>query len=134
MAELCLLWAWVTCVVGVSALLHEYGHICTARAVGWEVVGLRWHWYGVGVVADANGRPEQLWKVAAGGPCATGALTLCCVAATEFPEPAPLIFGVGSVFNAVFLVTQLVPIPRSDGGRVLQGFRQARSDDPVSRS
>src|SRR5262245_9483170 len=110
MVELGLLSAWVTCVVGGSALLHEYGHICTARAVGWEVVGLRWHWYGVGVVADANGRLDQLWKVAAGGPCATGLLALCCFAATELPEPAPLVVGIGFGFNAVFLLTRPVPI------------------------
>jgi hypothetical protein len=109
--DLGLLAAWAICVVGGSALLHECGHAWTARAVGWEVVGLRWRWYGVAVVADPNGRSEQLWKVALGGLCATALLALGFLAGTALPEPAPLIFGLGFAFNATLLLTNLVPIP-----------------------
>ena len=134
MFELGLLSAWAICVVAGSALLHECGHAWTARAVGWEVVGLRWHWYGVAVVADANGKSDQLWKVALGGLCATAVLALGFLIGTALPEPASLIFEVGFVFNATFLVTQLAPIPPFDGGRVLAGLRRARSNDPCSRT
>jgi Zn-dependent protease len=127
MFELVLLSAWLICVVGVSALLHECGHACAARAVGWEVVGLRWHWYGLGLAAEANGRSDELWKVALGGPCATAVLALGFLAGTELPEPAPLIFWIGFVLNATFLVTQLAPLPRFDGGQALAGLRRAPS-------
>ena len=42
-----LLLAWTICIGAGSTLLHEYGHAWTARAVGWDVVALRWRWYGV---------------------------------------------------------------------------------------
>jgi Zn-dependent protease len=70
-----------------------------------------------------------LWKVAAGGLVATALLALGFLAGTALPEPAPLYFGVGFAFNATFLVTQLVPVRWSDGGQLLAGLRQVRSDD-----
>lgn len=118
---------WAVCVVGGSALLHEFGHAWAARAVGWRVVGLRWHWYGVAFVGDPNGRPEQLWKVALGGLAVTAALALGFLAGTALPEPGSALFGLGFSVNAVFLVTNLVPIRRLDGGQVLAGLRRARS-------
>jgi len=129
MLELALLSAWAICMIGGSAVLHECGHAWTARAVGWNVIGLRYRWYGVAVVAESNGRADQLWKVAAGGLVATALLALGFLAGTALPEPAPLYFGVGFAFNATFLVTQLVPVRWSDGGQLLAGLRQVRSDD-----
>ena len=63
--ESALLLTWAVCVVGVSALLHEFGHAWTARAVGWKFIGLRWHWYGIACVADPNGKPQN--ETAPGG-------------------------------------------------------------------
>jgi len=117
--------AWTVCVIGVSSVLHEYGHAWAARAVGWEVVGLRWHWYGLSILTDTNGRSDQLWKVAVGGPCVSAALAFGCLAATALPEPAPLIFRVGFFFNAIFLITQLAPIRPLDGAKVLAGLRRS---------
>jgi Zn-dependent protease len=111
-----LLLAWATCVVGSSALLHEFGHAWTARAVGWKVVGLRWRWYGVAFVADTNGKPDRLWKVA-----------LACLAGTALPEPAPFLFELGFTVNASLLLTNLVPVRALDGGQILAGLRQVRS-------
>jgi Zn-dependent protease len=119
--------AWAVCVVGASALLHEFGHAWTARAVGWRVVGLRWHWYGIALVADPNGKPDQLWKVALGGLGATAGLALCFLAGTALPEPAPVLFGLGFAVNAGLLLTNLVPAPWLDGGQVLVGMRRLRS-------
>ena len=122
-----LILAWAVCVVGVSTLLHEFGHAWTARAVGWKVIGLRWRWYGVAFVADTVGKPEEVWKVALGGLTATALLALGCLAGTGLPEPAPVLFGFGFVLNAAVLLTNLVPVPRLDGGQVLAGLRRAHS-------
>ena len=80
-----LILAWAVCVVGVSTLLHEFGHAWTARAVGWKVIGLRWRWYGVAFVADTDGKPDELWKVALGGLTATALLALAFLAGTGLP-------------------------------------------------
>lgn len=120
---------WAICVVGGSALLHEFGHAWTARAVGWKVIGLRWHWYGIAFVADPNGKPEQLWKVALGGLAATALLALGFLAGTVLPEPDSGLFGLGFTVNAALLFTNLVPVRWLDGGQVLAGMRQVRSHD-----
>ena len=122
-----LLSAWAICVGAGSALLHELGHAWTARAVGWSVVGLRWRWYGIALVADCNGKSDQRWKVALGGLSATALLMLGFLAGTALPKPAPLIFSLGFVFNAALLLTNLVPARPFDGGYVLEGLRRARS-------
>jgi len=124
--------AWAICVVGGSALLHEFGHAWTARAVGWKVIGLRWHWYGVAFVADPNGKPDKLWKVALGGLSTTALLALGFLAGTALPEPAPVLFGLGFAVNATLLLTNLVPIRWFDGGQVLAGMRRVRSHEPRS--
>jgi Zn-dependent protease len=127
-----LAFAWAISVVGGSALLHEFGHAWTARAVGWKVLGLRWHWYGVAFVADTNGKPDELWKVALGGLSATALLALGFLAGTTLPEPASVLFGLGFAVNATLLLTNLVPVRWLDGGQVLAGMRQVRSRDSRS--
>ena len=77
--------AWAVCVIGLSSLLHEFGHAWTARAVGWRAVGFRFRWYGIAFVADTNGRSDQLWKVALGGLAATAGLALLFLAGTALP-------------------------------------------------
>ena len=124
--EAALLVAWAVCVVGSSALLHEFGHAWTARAVGWKVVGLRWRWYGVACVADTNGKPDELWKVALGGLVTTELLALVFLGGTALPEPAAFLFGLGFTVNSVVLLTNLVPIRALDGGQVLAGLRAER--------
>jgi Zn-dependent protease len=121
-----LLLVWAVCVVGSSALLHEFGHAWTARAVGWKVVGLRWRWYGVAFVADPDGKPDQLWKVALGGLVVTASLALVFLAGTALPEPASILFGLGFTVNAALLFTNLVPLRALDGGQVLAGLRRNR--------
>lgn len=118
--------AWAVCVVGGSALMHEFGHAWTARAVGWKVVGLQWRWYGVAIVADPNGRPDQLWKVAFGGLATTALLALAFLAGSTAPEPASVLFQLGFVVNAGVLFTNLVPVRALDGGQVLAGLRDVR--------
>jgi len=118
--------AWATSVVACSAMLHELGHAWVARAVGWKVVGLRWRWYGIAFVADIDGKPEKLWKVALGGLVVTALLALLFLAGTTLPEPAPMLFGFGFALNAALLLTNLVPLRQLDGGQVLAGLRRAR--------
>lgn len=122
-----LIFAWAVSVVGASALLHEFGHAWAARAVGWRVVEFRWRWYGVAVVADQNGRPEALWKVALGGLTATAVLALCFFAGMTLPAPAPWLFGLGFWVNATMLFSNLVPFPALDGGQLVAGLRRTRS-------
>jgi Zn-dependent protease len=117
---------WAICVVAGSALLHELGHAWTARAVGWKVVDLRLSWYGVALIADPNGKPEQTWKVALGGLVATGVLALGFLAGTVLPEPVSVLFRLGFAFNAVILLTNLVPVRWFDGGQILGGIRESR--------
>lgn len=124
--ENALILTWAVCVVGASALLHEFGHAWTARAVGWKIVGLRWRWYGVAIVADPSGKRDELWKVALGGLAATAFLALAFYAGSTLPEPAPFLFGFGFTMNAVLLLTNLMPIRVFDGGQILAGFTEAR--------
>jgi Zn-dependent protease len=121
--EAVLLLTWAVCVIGSSALLHEFGHAWTARALGWEVVGLRWRWYGVACIADPSGKPEELWKVALGGLATTEFLALLFLVGTALPEPAPSLFGLGFTINAAFLLTNLVPVRALDGGQVLASLK-----------
>jgi Zn-dependent protease len=123
---------WALCVVVASAVVHEAGHAWTARNVGWTVVGLRCSWYGVALVADTNGKPEQTWKVAAGGPAATGALALCFLVGTALPQPFSALFLLGFAFNAAVLVINLVPVRSLDGGHILVGLRKSRACGPGS--
>ena len=118
---------WTVCVVGGSALLHEFGHAWAARAVGWRVVCLRWRWYGAAFVGDPNGKPEELWKVAFGGLYVTALLTLGFLAGTALPEPSSALFRLGFTVNATVLLTNLVPVPALDGGQLLAGLRRARA-------
>jgi Zn-dependent protease len=118
---------WAICVVGGSALVHEFGHAWTARAVGWKVVGLRWRWYGVALIADPNGKPEQLWKVALGGLAVTALVALGFLAGTVLPGPDSMLFGLGFAVNAALLLTNLVPVRWLDGGQILAGIRQVRA-------
>jgi Zn-dependent protease len=107
--------------------MHEFGHAWTARAVGWRVVGLRWHWYGVAFVADPNGKSEQLWKVALGGLAVTALLALGFLAGTALPDPASVLFQLGFTVNAALLLTNLVPLRWLDGGQIVAGLIRARS-------
>jgi Zn-dependent protease len=127
-----LMLAWATSVVGGSAMVHEFGHAWVARAVGWKVIGLRWHWYGIAFIADPDGKPEKLWKVALGGLMATALLALLFLAGTALPEPAPLLFEFGFGLNAALLLTNLVPLRPLDGGHVVAGLRRDSSGSSLS--
>ena len=121
-----LLVIWAVCIVGGSALLHEFGHAWAARAVGWKVVGIRWRWYGVAFVADPNGKPDELWKVAFGGLFVTALVSVGFMLGTELPEPGSVLFHLGFTVNATFLLTNLVPLRALDGGQMIVGLRRAR--------
>jgi Zn-dependent protease len=79
------------------------------------------------VVADTNGKPEQLWKVALGGLSATALLALGFLAGTALPGPDATLFGLGFTVNAALLLTNLVPLRWLDGGQVLAGIKSIRS-------
>jgi len=125
---------WAFCAAVGSALLHELGHAWTARAVGWNVIGVRCGWYGFALVADANGKPEECWKVALGGLAATGVLMLCFLGGVGLPQPASAIFKLGFAINAAVLLTNLLPVRWFDGGQILAGIRQSRAYESSSLS
>jgi Zn-dependent protease len=123
---------WALCVPVCAALLHELGHAWTARAVGWNVIGLRCGWYGSALVVDTNGKPEECWKGALGGLAATGVLVLGFLAGVGFPQPACALFGLGFAVNAAVLLTNFVPLRWCDGGQVVAGIRQSGAGEPSS--
>lgn len=125
---------WTICVLGGSGLLHEFGHAWTARAMGWKVIGLRWRWYGVALVADPMDKPEQLWKVALGGLAATALLAFGFLAGTVLPEPNSSLFALGFQVNAALLLTNLVPIRQLDGGQIVAGIKNVRRERPGPRA
>ena len=52
----------------ISMLGHEYGHALAARLIGWKTHGMTIRWYGAGYKVEINDdKPEDIWKVAAGG-------------------------------------------------------------------
>src|SRR5262249_30311294 len=121
-----LLLVWAVCVVGSSALLHEFGHAWTAHTVGWKVVGLRYRWYGVAFIADPSGKPEKLWKVALGGLATTALIALTFLAGTTLTGTVAILACFGFSVNAVVLLTNLVPIRALDGGQIVAGLRAER--------
>jgi len=133
---LVLLAVWAIGVAVASALLHECGHACAARAVGWKVVALRWRWYAITLAAEPNERGDEVWKVALGGLCATALLALGFLAGSVLSGPAELdtLCRVGFAVNALMLLTNLLPLPPLDGGLVLTGLREVQSAARAPRS
>jgi Zn-dependent protease len=106
-------------VVIASVLLHEGGHALAAKRLGWRVVALRITRRGPAL--DIRTRDPQVlrtaWAVALAGPLAS----LVFAAELLFLGVAnPMAYALG-LFNLVFAVVNLVPMPGSDG-RVIAAF------------
>lgn len=125
---------WAMSVIGVSAMVHEFGHAWAARYCGWRVVGFKWCWYGAGCVVEV-GNVRDMWKVALGGPFATAGLAMAFLAASG--TSSSLVFGqlldFGFTLNASVLLINLLPFSVLDGGRIVNSLRRVdeRSNQPM---
>lgn len=115
---------WVLSTVGVTAMLHEFGHAWAARYCGWRVLGFRWRWYGAGCIVEV-GNAREMWKVALGGLFATAALAITFLAVSAVTSP-PLdqLLSFGFMLNSSFLLINLLPISALDGSLIVKSFRR----------
>lgn len=92
----------------LAMVLHEIGHICVAQGLGLKVKDVGICWKGMYTVRE-SGPPEVNLQVALAGPLTNLALVALW--------PAAPILGLA---NLVCGVCNLLPIPGSDGLRVLR--------------
>ena len=98
----------------LAMVLHEIGHMCVALGLGMNVKRVGLCWKGMYTVREA-GPPEKNLQVSL-----AGALTnLALVPLWSFSP----IFGLANLFCGV---TNLLPIPGSDGARALRCLREMR--------
>lgn len=101
-----------------SLLLHECGHICAARALGVNVRELGICLKGSYLRREKAQVPLDELAISLSGP-----LINALIAAALWMAP-----GVGhwlAIYNLVLLVSNLLPLPGSDGRRALAALTQA---------
>ncbi len=97
-----------------AAIFHEAGHVTCARLLGLKVRRLGLNWHGPYVVRE-QGDPLQNLAVSLAGPLMNLLLAGSMALAPWLGVPA-VIFG---LYNLVLGVYNLLPIPCSDGRRIL---------------
>jgi hypothetical protein len=96
-------------VVAFGVLVHEEGHLLAARLLGYDA-RLTWRWQGPGVEwSGARARVRDRALVTAAGPAASAVAGVVL-----WP-----LFWPFAVLVAMVGVAQLVPLPYSDGARLL---------------
>ena len=105
---------WMGCVVGL--LLHEAGHVCLARVLGLQVKRIGLSWCGPYIVRE-TGTPTADAIVSAAGPLVN--LMLAAMMWGDRPTFA--------LVNLVLGLTNLLPLPKCDGGRILRALSLARN-------
>jgi Zn-dependent protease len=109
-------------VVGLAAMVfHEAAHIVIALALGIRVKKVGLAWKGVYTVREP-GPPDRNLLISVAGP-------LMNLALAQLSGWLPT-FGLA---NLIFGVVNLLPIPGSDGVRILRCWREMRADDPLDR-
>jgi len=101
---------WVGCIVGLFA--HEAGHVCMALALGLRIKRFGVSWWGPYIVRETGSSPAADAVVSAAGP-----LVNLVLAATMWGAFPPFAFA-----NLVLGVTNLLPLPKCDGGRILRAL------------
>lgn len=110
--------AWFTPIfwgmgVGILAMvLHEFGHILAAVAVGVRVKALRFHWQGFYIVRDA-GTPGKNLFISLAGPLTNAILLL------GWPLSKQIFLA-----NLCCAVVNVLPIRGSDGDRAFACWKQ----------
>lgn len=99
---------WLACIPALVA--HELAHYLTARALGLQVKRFGLSWLGPYIVRE-SGLPWQDATVAAAGPLIN--LALAAVTSGNF-----------RLVNLMLGVYNLIPMAKSDGGRILRVLRR----------
>jgi len=98
---------WAGCLVGL--VLHEAGHVCLARALGLQIKHIGMNWWGPYIVRE-SGSPTADAMVSAAGPLVN--LVLATMMWQDWRTFA--------VANLLLGLTNLLPLPKCDGGRILR--------------
>jgi Zn-dependent protease len=107
---------WAGCIVGLLA--HEAGHICLALGLGLQIKRIGLGWCGPYIVRE-TGTPTADAIVSAAGPLVN--LLLAAMMWQHWPTCA--------IANLTLGLTNLLPLPKCDGGRILRSFSLARRSD-----
>jgi Zn-dependent protease len=107
---------WAACVIGL--FLHEAGHIFLARILGLQVKKIGLSWCGPYIVREM-GSPIADAITAAAGPSVN--LLLAAMMWGDHPTFA--------LVNLVLGLTNLLPFPKCDGGRILRALSLAMKFD-----
>jgi hypothetical protein len=114
----------------VTTCVHELGHYAVARALGLPARPTLTR-YGPATLIGRDDLILTRWQVrltSAGGPAAN--------AAAAYAVCVPLHLGALALLNLLFAAVNLLPIPRSDGTRILAPGRALRlaRDRPVEQA
>ncbi len=113
---------WVGCIVGLFA--HEAGHICLALGLGLQIKRIGLSWYGPYIVRESGSLTADA-MVSAAGPLVN--LLLAAMMWQTWPTFA--------LANLTLGISNLLPLPKCDGGRILRVLSLARKSDasaPIS--
>ena len=103
-----IMWLWYTVPGGYAALfLHEMGHTIAGELLGVPVKGLKFTWFGIGVVR-APGGPLSNLLISAAGP-----IFSLLVGLVTWP-----LWKLFATANFCMFLFNLIPIANSDGDRV----------------
>lgn len=105
----------------LAMVLHEIGHVCVAQALGLRVKQVGLGWKGMYTVRE-SGSPQLNLQVSLAGPLTNLALVALW--------PVSPMLGLASL---VCGVTNLLPIPGSDGKRAMNCLREMRAAKAAER-
>ena len=117
---LCIYFGWNNAVFYyvIVATLHEYGHLCAARLMGYNVDGIVYSLYGVGLKTNNVYKAKDDIIVALAGPFVNLVLIIICICLWWiFPSIYYFTYDF-VVCNNVIMLFNLVPIYPLDGGRI----------------
>jgi Zn-dependent protease len=104
------------CVLGLFA--HEAGHICLARGLGLQIRRMGLSWWGPYIVRE-TGSPAADATVSFAGPLAN--LLLAAMTWQDWHTFA--------LANLILGLSNLLPLPKCDGGRILRALSLAMKSD-----
>lgn len=118
---LCIYFGWNNYIFYyvVTATLHEYGHLITAKLLGYRVDGVVYSLYGVGLKTNNVYKRKDDILVSLAGPLVNLILIIICIS-LWWIFPTIYFFTYEFVIsNIVVMLFNLLPIYPLDGGRVI---------------